>query len=157
MSSEQSPTYGYVTLDELKSLSGLEFMSRMVKGELPWAPMCKTCNFWPAEAAHGLFAFEGEPRDEHFNPLSTIHGGWAATLLDSAMGCAVHTTLPAGKAYTTLEIKVNYVRAILPNVGRMRCEGRIIHSGGRLATAEGRLTGLDGKLYAHGLTSCMIL
>lgn len=157
MSGERPPTYGYVTLDELKSLPGLEFMSRMVSGELPMPPMCKTCNFWPVEAAAGLFAFEGEPGNAHFNPLSTIHGGWAATLLDSAMGCAVHTTLPSGKAYTTLEIKVNYVRAILPNVGRMRCEGRIIHAGARMATAEGRLTAADGKLYAHGLTSCMIL
>lgn len=157
MSGDRTPTYGYVSLDELKSLPGLEFMSRMVRGELPMPPMCKTCNFWPVEASTGLFAFEGEPGGAHFNPLSTIHGGWAATLLDSAMGCAVHTTLPAGRAYTTLEIKVNYVRAILPNVGRMRCEGRIVHSGSRMATAEGRLTAADGKLYAHGLTTCMIL
>jgi uncharacterized protein (TIGR00369 family) len=89
--------------------------------------------------------------------MGTVHGGWTATLLDSALGCAVYSTLPAGKAYTTAELKVNIVRPLTDKVPFVRAEGRIIHVGGRMATADAKLTGSDGKLYAHGSTTCFIL
>jgi uncharacterized protein (TIGR00369 family) len=100
--------------------------------------------------------FQGRPRLHHCNPLGTVHGGWFATLLDSAVGCAVHTTLPAGKAYTTAELKINIVRPLTDKVPLVRAVGTVIHVGGRMATADGRLTGPDGKLYAHASTTCFI-
>ena len=100
--------------------------------------------------------FQGRPRRGHYNPMGTVHGGWFATLLDSAVGCAVQTVLPAGKAYTTAELKVNIVRPLTDRVPLVRAEGRVIHSGGRMATAEGRLSGPDGRLYAHATTTCFV-
>jgi uncharacterized protein (TIGR00369 family) len=105
---------------------------------------------------HGHALFQGRPRANHYNPLGTVHGGWFAALLDSAVGCAVHTTLPAGKAYTTLELKLNFVRPLTDAVPVVRAEGRILHSGRQVATAEGKLFGPDGKLYAHATTTCLI-
>jgi len=101
--------------------------------------------------------FECEPGEQHYNPIGVVHGGLAMTLLDSAMGCSVHTRLPAGKGYTTLEAKVNLVRAITIRTGTLRATGRVIHLGGKTATAEGRLEDADGKLYAHGTTTCIVL
>jgi uncharacterized protein (TIGR00369 family) len=100
--------------------------------------------------------FQGTPLLRHYNPLGTVHGGWIATLLDSCVGCAVHTTLAAGRAYTTAELKINYVRAVTHRVPVLRAIGSVIHVGGRMATAEGRLLGPDGKLYAHASTTCFI-
>jgi uncharacterized protein (TIGR00369 family) len=104
----------------------------------------------------GIAVFQGRPQLKHYNPLGSVHGGWFATLLDSALGCAVHSTLPAGKAYTTLELKVNIVRALTDAVPFVRAEGRVIHLGRQVATAEARLIGPDGKLYAHATTTCLI-
>src|SRR5690606_33755904 len=101
--------------------------------------------------------FVCEPGEFHYNPIGSIHGGLAATLLDSAMGCAVHSTLPAGVGYTTLEIKVNYMRPLRIERGEVRCEGRVIHRGGRTAVADGRVVDADGKAYAHATTTCLIL
>jgi uncharacterized protein (TIGR00369 family) len=106
--------------------------------------------------AEGRAVFQGEPRREHLNPLGSIHGGYTATLLDSCMACAVHSTLPAGTGYTTVEIKINYVRPLLEATGPVRAEGRIIQPGRRIATAEGRLVDAAGKLYAHGTTTCLV-
>ena len=100
--------------------------------------------------------FQGRPRPEHYNPIGSVHGGWIATLLDSCVGCSVHSTLAAGKAYTTAELKVNFVRPVTTRVPLLRAEGRVIHVGSRMATAEGRLSGPDGKLYAHASTTCFI-
>ncbi|NCX23526.1 MAG: PaaI family thioesterase, partial [Betaproteobacteria bacterium] len=100
--------------------------------------------------------FEGTPTRAVYNPLGTVHGGWFCTLLDSALGCAVHTTLPAGKAYTTLEIKVNMVRPLTNAIPLVRAEGKVIHTGKQVATAEGRIVGPDGKIYAHATTTCLI-
>ena len=105
----------------------------------------------------GLAVFECEPAEQHYNPIGVVHGGLAMTLLDSAMGCCVHTRLPAGTAYTTLEVKVNLVRAITAKTGLIRATGKVIHLGGKTATAEGRLEDAAGKLYAHGTTTCIIL
>jgi uncharacterized protein (TIGR00369 family) len=108
------------------------------------------------EVEEGRAVFQGTPGEKHLNPMGTIHGGWYATLLDSALGCAVHTMMPVGRGYTTAELSVNLVRAIGPNVQRVRAEGRIIHCGRQLATADARIVGPDGTLYAHGTTTCLV-
>ena len=108
------------------------------------------------KSAKGRAVFQGTPGPAHLNPMGTIHGGWYATLLDSALGCAVHTMMPAGRGYTTAELGVNLVRAIGPKAPRVRAEGKVIHCGRQLATAEGRLYGPDGTLYAHATTTCLV-
>src|SRR5215207_42242 len=121
-----------------RGLTGLEFLRRVVSGELPRPPISALMNFGLAELEEGRAVFTVEPAEYHYNPIGVVHGGLAATLLDSAMGCAVHSVLPAGAGYTTLEIKVNYVRAMTAETGEVRCEARVIHVGGRTATARAR-------------------
>jgi uncharacterized protein (TIGR00369 family) len=141
----------------LTELPGLDFLRAMRDGDLPPAPMATLMGFEPVEVEEGVAIFAAEPRPELYNPLGSVHGGFAATLLDTAMGCAVHTALPAGRAYTTLELSVNYVRAITTETGRVRAEGRVLHLGRRVATAEGRLIAEQtGKLLAHGTTTCAV-
>ena len=147
---------GLATPEQLAARSGIEMLSAMMAGELPRAPMSETLDFLLVHVAHGHAIFQGHPAREHYNPLGSVHGGWAATLLDSAMGCAVQTTLAKGRGYTTMEFKVNLVRALTDSVPVVRAEARIVHSGRSSATAEGRLVGPDGKLYAHATTTCMI-
>ena len=140
-----------------RGLSGLEFLHRIVSGDLPPPPLAALMNFDLVEVREGYAVFAIDPAEYHYNPIGVVHGGVAATLLDSAMGCAVHSTLPAGAGYTTLEIKVNFVRAMTAETGRVRCEAKLIHLGGSTATAEGRVIDEAGKLYAHGTTTCLIL
>ncbi len=140
----------------LAELSGMEIFEAMFSGDLPPPPMGETLDFVPIHMAPGLAVFQGRPQRRHFNPMGTVHGGWFATLLDSAVACAVHTTLPAGRAYTTLEIKINLVRALTDAVPLVRAEGKVIHVGRQTGTAEGRIVGPDGKLYAHATTTCLI-
>ena len=140
-----------------RGLSGLEYLRKIIAGELPHPPISALMNFGIAELGEGYAVFEAEPAEYHYNPIGVVHGGLAATLLDSAMGCAVHTTLPAGSGYTTLEIKVNFVRPMTAGTGRVRCEARLVHRGRRTATAEGRVLDGAGRLYAHGTTTCLIL
>jgi uncharacterized protein (TIGR00369 family) len=128
----------------------------MLAGELPYAPIARTLDFMLLEADEGRALFQGTPGPAHFNPMGTVHGGWYATLLDSALGCAVHTMLPPGRAYTTAELGLNLVRAIGPKAPRVRAEGKVIHCGRQLATAEARLFGPDGTLYAHATTTCLV-
>ena len=128
----------------------------MIDGRLPRAAIASLLGFDLVEVGEGFAAFECQPGERHYNPNGTVHGGLACTLLDSAMGCSIHSTLPAGMAYTTLELKVNLVRPITGGTGRLRCEARLIHAGRRIATAEGKLIDPTGKLYAHGTTTCMI-
>jgi uncharacterized protein (TIGR00369 family) len=137
-------------------LSGLEVFEAIFAGELPAPPMGVTLDFVPIRMEPGLAVFQGRPMRRHYNPLGTVHGGWFATLLDSAVGCAVHSTLPAGKGYTTLEIKVNLVRSLTDSVPLVRAEGKVIHTGRQVAMAQGRIVGPDGKLYAHATTTCMV-
>ena len=137
-------------------LSGLAFLEGMLAGKHPGPPIAASLDFTLAEVSEGFAVFTVEPKEFHYNPIGVVHGGLACTLLDSAMACAIHSTLPAGRAYTTLELKVNLTRAITLATGPLRCEGKIIHSGRQVATSEGRITGADGKLYAHGTTTCMI-
>ena len=145
-----------VSRAELAGLSGLAVFDAIFAGRLPGAPIARTLDFLPIRVEPGLAIFQGRPLQRHYNPLGSVHGGWFATLLDSALGCAVHSRLPPGKSYTTLEIKVNLVRALTVDVPRVRAEGKVIHLGGRTATAEARLVGPDGRLYAHGTTTCLV-
>ncbi len=154
MSQPRDP--GLARPEQMLRLTGLEFFEAMFRGELPFAPIAKTLDFILAETAFGRAEFQGRPLFAHYNPLGTVHGGWIATLLDSAVGCAVHTTLPAGKAYTTLELKVNFIKALSDRVPLVRAIGNVIHAGGRTATAEGRLVGPDGTLFAHATTTCLV-
>jgi uncharacterized protein (TIGR00369 family) len=141
---------------QVVGMSGMEVLEAIFAGELPAPPMGQTLDFVPIRMEPGLAVFQGRPQQRHYNPLGTVHGGWFATLLDSAVGCAVHSTLPAGKGYTTLEIKVNLVRPLSDSVSLVRAEGNVIHVGRQVATAQGRIVGPDGKLYAHATTTCMI-
>ena len=137
-------------------LSGLEILGAIFSGDLPAPPMGETLDFVPIRMTPGEAVFQGRPQRRHYNPLGTVHGGWFATLLDSAVGCAIHTTLAAGRGYTTLELKVNLVRALTDAVPLVRAEGKVIHVGRQTGTAEGRIVGPDGKLYAHATTTCLI-
>ncbi len=148
--------WGVVAPDQLAGRGGLEVLRSVLRGELPAPPIARTLDFRLVEVEEGRAVFQGTPGAEHLNPMGTVHGGWYATLLDSALGCAVHTTLPAGRAYTTAELGINLVKAIGPKVRRVRAEGKVIHSGRQLATAEARLFGPDGTLYAHGTTTCLV-
>jgi uncharacterized protein (TIGR00369 family) len=148
---------GVARPEQIAHLSGLEWFAAIGRGELPSVPIGATMDFWPVEFEHGRFVFQGRPHLRHANPMGTIHGGWIATLLDSCVACAIHTTLPAGRGYTTAELKVSYVRALTPRVGLVRAEGRVIHAGRQVGFAEGRLVGADGKLYAHATTTCVVL
>jgi len=148
--------FGLARPDQVKGRTGLEIFQAMISGELPAPPITRTLGFNLAEVASGRVVFQGRPAFDYYNPLGTVHGGWYATLLDSAVACAVHSTLPAGKTYTTLELKINMVRALTEKVPLVRAEGKIIHAGRQVATAEGRLFGPDGSLYAHATTTCLI-
>jgi uncharacterized protein (TIGR00369 family) len=147
---------GVVPAQQVAGLSGLQLMQAMLAGELPYPPIARTLDFLLLEADDGRALFQGTPGPDHLNPMGGIHGGWYATLLDSAMGCAVHTKMPPGRGYTTAELSVNIVRAIGPKAPRIRAEGKVLHAGRQLATAEGRLYGPDGTLYAHATTTCLV-
>jgi uncharacterized protein (TIGR00369 family) len=142
---------------QIKELGGLEFLRRIVRGELPQAPISHTLNFRLASAEPGAVVFRGTPLRAFYNPMESVHGGFAATLLDSALACAIVSTLEPGFASTTLEVKINFVRAITDETGEVAAEGRIIHPGKRIATAEAKLIDAGGKLLAHGTTTCMIM
>jgi uncharacterized protein (TIGR00369 family) len=147
---------GVSTPEQVAGKSGMELMQAMLRGELPYPPIAKTLDFQLIEVSEGRALFQGTPGPAHLNPMGTVHGGWYATLLDSALGCAVHTMMPAGRGYTTAELNVNLVRAIPSRVQRIRAEGKVVHCGRQLATAEARLFGPDGTLYAHGTTTCLV-
>ena len=147
---------GVARPEQVAGLSGLQVMLKMLAGELPYPHIAATLDFGLVEVAPGRAVFQGAPQLKHYNPLGTVHGGWYATLLDSALGCAVHTTVPAGYGYTTAELGVNIVRAASARTGPLRAIGQVIHSGRQLATAEARIVGPDGKLYAHATTTCLV-
>ena len=141
---------------ELAGMSGLDYLRRGLLGDGMRTPIGRLMDFRAVRFDEGLAVFEGTPAEFHYNPIGSVHGGFAATLLDSALGCSVHTTLKPGFGYTTVELKVNYVRPLKLSTGPVTCEGKVIHVGGRIATSEARLTDADGKLYAHGTTTCLI-
>jgi uncharacterized protein (TIGR00369 family) len=147
---------GLSRIDQIIGLSGAQQFEAMLAGRLPYPHIAKTLDFLLISAGDGTAVFQGTPAVAHLNPLGSVHGGWFATLLDSALGCCIHASLPAGKSYTTLELKVNMIRAITPKVPRVRAIGHVIHLGGQTATAEARLVGADGRLYAHASTTCLV-
>ena len=149
-------TFGLLGRDEVMARSGLSFLSAMVAGEIPQPPIGATLGFHLAEVKEGYARFDGMPERRHYNPIGTVHGGFAATLLDSALGCAIFSTLEKGEAWTTLELKLNMVRPITEATGLLRAEGRVIHRGRTVATSEGDVRDSAGRLYAHASTTCMI-
>jgi uncharacterized protein (TIGR00369 family) len=143
--------------DAIRELSGLERMRRVIDGGLPPPPMARLMDIALVEASEGRAVFEATPSEFHYNPIGMVHGGFAATLLDSAMGCAVHTVLPARVGYTTLEMKINLIGAITIETGRLRAIGAVLHAGRTTALADGRLEDAGGRLYAFATTTCLIL
>lgn len=139
------------------AFTGLEMMQAMLAGRLPPPPMGALLGFQLLEVRAGEVIFTCTPGRQHYNPIGAVHGGLAGTLLDSAMGCAVHTMMQKGQAYTTLEYRVHLVRGMTDRTGLVRAEGKVVHLGRRVATAEGRIVDAGGKLYAHGTTTCLIL
>lgn len=139
-----------------RQVSGLEYMRQLLAGEREPSGMARLMNMRLVEVEEGRAVFAVEPDERHYNGLGIAHGGLAATLLDSALGCAVNTVMPAGRVFTTLEMKLNYVRPLRRETGEVRCEAEVLHAGGRVATAEGRIVDASGKLYAHGTATCML-
>ena len=153
---EAGPGPGVPSFEQIEGKAGLDVMQDMIAGRLPYAAIAQTLDFTVMEVRSGVAVFQGTPLAKHLNPLGTVHGGWVATLLDSALGCAIHTMMPPGRGYTTAELGVNYVKGLTPKVQRVRAEGKVIHCGKQLATAEARLYGPDGTLYAHATTTCLV-
>lgn len=145
------------TVENLARLTGLEVMQAVTNGDLPPPTIAGLLGMRPVEVADGLATFEMRPDDRMMNPIGSVHGGIAATLLDSAMGCAVHTTLPAGWGYTTAQLNVHYLRSMQPGMGPVRAVGTVLHRGRRQSTAEGKLYDAEGRVLAHGTTTCLIL
>lgn len=153
---KMQPGTGWARPEQVIGKPGMALFEAMFAGEVPRPPIGDTLDFVLVEVSPGRAVFQGRPLERHYNPMGSVHGGWFCTLLDSAVGCAVHASMPAGKAYTTLEIKVNIVRALTKKVPLVRAEGVAVHVGNQTATAEGRITGADGKLYAHATTTCLV-
>jgi uncharacterized protein (TIGR00369 family) len=140
-----------------RAMPGIEFLRAIRDHRLPAPPIAELLGFELVEVEPGHAVFEVTPGEQHYNPIGVVHGGLAMTLLDSAMGCAVQTQMPAGGGYTTLEAKTNLVRPITAATGKLRAIGKLVHLGKRVATAEARLEDREGKLYAHATTTCIIL
>ncbi len=147
---------GVAEPQQVAGMTGLQVMQAMLAGTLPFPHIAQTLDFALIEVGHGRAVFQGTPQLMHYNPLGSVHGGWYATLLDSALGCAVHTTMAAGYGYTTAELSLNIVRAATQATGPLRAVGTVVHSGRQLATAEARIVDPDGRLYAHGTTTCLV-
>ena len=140
-----------------EGLSGLEYFRRMIAGDFPPPPMLALLGITLLEADQGRVVFTGTVEEKHYNGMGVAHGGYAATLLDSSLGCAINTLMPPGKRFTTLELKVNLTRPLTHAAGQLFCEAKVVHLGGRTATSEGRIVDRNGKLYAHGTTTCIIV
>lgn len=149
-------TPGKIPPEEIGKTNGLRFLERILHGELPAPPITQALDFVLVEASHGRATFQGTPKPDYYNPLGSVHGGYVATLLDSAVACAVQTTLEQGYAYTTLELKVNYTRPLTDKTGPVRAEGRVVNVSRRIGIAEGRLVDAAGRMYAWASTTCLI-
>jgi uncharacterized protein (TIGR00369 family) len=147
---------GVANLEQLRGSTGLEILQKVGGGELPPPPIAELIDFVPIEVEHGRIVFQGTPGWQHYNPSGVVHGGYAATLLDTAVGGAIQSTLAAGIGFTTLELKVNYVRPMTEKTGPVRAEGKVISTGKQVAIAEGRIVDAVGRLYAHATTTCMV-
>jgi uncharacterized protein (TIGR00369 family) len=140
-----------------RHMSGLEFFKKMLAGEMPPPPMVDLLGIRLVEVEAGRVVFTARAEERFYNGTGVAHGGFAATLLDTALGCAINSAMPAGRRFTTLELKVNLTRPLTYEAGLLRCEAKVVHVGGRTATSEGRIVGANGKLYAHGTTTCIIV
>ena len=140
----------------LGGLTGLEFLHRIASGQIPSPPVAELIGFRPTYVMPGRVVFAYEPREEHYNPLGTVHGGIVTTVLDTVMGCAVQSLLDAGVGYATIELKTSFVRPVTLATGPLRAEGTVVHAGSRISTAEAKLLDADGKLYAHATSTCLV-
>lgn len=156
MSEQYERKFGLIPIEIWRSESALEIFRKMATGEYPAPPISENFDFAITKVEKGHIVFEGNPKAAYYNPLGSIHGGFIATLLDSTMACAIHSTLDAGKGSTSLEIKVNFVRPIFERTGTLRAVGEVINVGKQIASAEGKLIDESGKIYAHGTTTCFI-
>jgi uncharacterized protein (TIGR00369 family) len=154
---DRTPDSGILPIAVATAASGLDFLVGVRDGKHPMPPFAAETDIHITEVERGRVLFEGLPSTRFYNPLGTVHGGWIATLLDSAMGCAVHATLAAGETYATVDMAISLVRAVTERTGKLRCEGKIVHVGGRIATAEGRVWDGTDTLIAHGTETCLIL
>ncbi len=161
MAEERTRTYTWedplAALEVAKGLPGIEIVRRIITGELPSPPIANVLGLRLVEAEEGRAVFEGEPAEEHYNIVGTVHAGFTTTILDSAMGCALATTLDAGVGWTTLELKANFTRPITAETGLVRCVGTVVHPGRRVATTEARLEDADGRLLAHATSTILVL
>lgn len=151
-----SATYDVVSTETLASMPGIDFVRKMFAGELPEPPIMENVAPFDCTVERGTVVFSSVPGFRHYNPIGSVHGGYAAILLDSAMGLAVHSMLPAGTGYTTLEFKISFIRGMSKDSGAVRTEGKILNVGRRAATAEARITDSQGRLIAHATTTCLI-
>ena len=142
--------------DQLLEIDGLTLFQKILVGDAPMAPIADLMDFYLAEVEKGRIVYASKPSKKIYNPLGTAHGGYAATMLDSAMGCAVHTMLPAGKSYTTAELSINYIRPMFETTSEVHAIGTVLHSGRTVATAEGKILDANDKLIAHGTTTCVV-
>lgn len=160
METNRKRTYEWMnpleTAEKAKTMSGLDFLNGISKGEIPPPPIAETLDFHPLSVEIGKVVFEFEAKEYHYNPIGCVHGGVISTVLDTVMGCAVHSKLPQGVAYTTLEFKINFIRAVTIKSGKMKAEGRIIHLGKNTALVEADLRDEQENVYAHGVSTCMI-
>jgi uncharacterized protein (TIGR00369 family) len=148
--------YGVTPTEVMASMAGVDFVRAIFEGRLPAPPIMQTVEPFDSTAEPGIVVFHSIPGFRHYNPIGSVHGGYAATLLDSAMGLAVHTALPAGTGYTTLEFKISFIRGMTRDTGPVRTEGRTMNVGRRAATAEARITDAKGRLLAHATTTCLV-
>lgn len=153
---ENGAQAGVVPIEQARSMRGLDIMQALLEGRFPYPPIAETLDFHLVEVERGVATFQGMPQQKHLNPMGTVHGGWYATLLDSAVGCAVQTMLEPGQGYTTAELSVNLVRGARLDGGPLRAIGTVLHCGRQLATAEGKIVDAQGRLYAHATTTCLV-
>ncbi len=147
---------GVATPEQIAGKTGLERLEAQLRGDLPYPPISDTMDFFMVDIAFGQATFQGTPQVKHYNPIGGVHGGWFATIMDSAFGCAVLSALEVGYGFTTAELSVNYVRAANASTGPLRAIGKVVHCGRQIATAEARIVDANGKLYAHGTSTCLV-
>jgi uncharacterized protein (TIGR00369 family) len=155
--SKPSQKFGLMPVKAASQISGLEIMRGILDGTYPAPPFAEVADVWPVLIEVGRITFEAKPSERFLNPMGLVHGGWTSLLLDTVMGCAVHTTLEAGKSYTTIDLRTTFVKPVRVSKGLVRCEGTLLHKGGQIASAEGRLYDEEGTLLAHGSETCLIL
>jgi uncharacterized protein (TIGR00369 family) len=154
---QETIRFGVVDREIMLGLSGFDFLKGILDGSLPAPPFAETTDIWLAEVHDGRVVFEGTPSARFFNPIGSVHGGWISMLIDSTLACAVQTRLKPGQFCTTVDMTTTFVRPVYPQTGKLRCEATIIHSGGRIATAQGTVTDHKGVIYAHGSETCMVM